>query len=280
MKLYENKQIVLLSKHKKEEVIRPLIEEALGCTLILENRFDTDKLGTFTREVRRPKSQLDTARLKIKKGMRLSNVDIGISSEGSFGSHPFAPIQWNTELVLFYDKSDNLEVFGIYEGSETNCDEIIVKTFDEAYEFCNKVGFPEHYVILRSDHNKSKFILKNINTYEKLREAFERCLMKSKTKSVYIETDMRAFANPTRMKNIKKATENLVEKLLITCPECAAPGFQVQEIIKGLPCEWCGLPSEMAKEYIRICHRCKHKHIEVYPKGRSSPAQYCERCNP
>lgn len=280
MRLYENRKVVLLTKHKKEEVIKPIVEEALGCILQVENRFDTDKLGTFTREIKRPKSQLDTARLKIKKGLKYSKVDIGISSEGSFGSHPFAPIQWNTELILFYDKSLNFEIFGLYEGPETNCDECIVRSYEEAVEFSNRIGFPSHYVILRPDHNKSKFIIKNINHYDTLKEAFELCLKKSKTQSVLIETDMRAFANPTRMNNIKKATENLVEKLLITCPECGAPGFQVQEIIRGLPCEMCGFPSEIAKEYIHVCHRCKHKMVEKYPCGEHSPAQYCERCNP
>ena len=49
MRLYENRKVVLLTKHKKEEVIKPIVEEALGCILQVENRFDTDKLGTFTR---------------------------------------------------------------------------------------------------------------------------------------------------------------------------------------------------------------------------------------
>ncbi len=280
MDTYRNKKIILLTKHKKELAIRPIIESALGCNLIVEERFDTDKLGTFTREVKRPKSQLDTARLKIMKGLKLSKCDIGISSEGSFGSHPFVPIQWNTELVLFYDKSDHLEIFGIYEGPDTNCDEKIVKSYEEALEFSNRIGFPEHFVIMRPDHNNSKYILKNIDTYDKLKDSYEKCLRKSKTKCVHIETDMRAFANPTRMKNIQKATENLVEKLMLMCPECGAPGFQIQEIVRGLPCEMCGFPSEMAKEYIYICHRCKHRYIETNPKGMNSPAQYCERCNP
>ena len=162
MKVYENRKIVLITKHKKEEVIKPIIEEVLGCILQVENRYDTDKLGTFTREVKRPKSQLDTARLKIKKGLKYSKVDIGISSEGSFGSHPFAPIQWNTELILFYDKTMNFEIFGLYEGPETNIDESIVRSYEEAVEFSNRLGFPEHYVILRPDDYKSKFIQNNI----------------------------------------------------------------------------------------------------------------------
>jgi ribosomal protein S27AE len=56
---------------------------------------------------------------------------------------------------------------------------------------------------------------------------------------------MRAHANPTRMKNIKKATEDLISKLHKFCPNCGAPGFIVSERVKGLPCELCGLPSDI-----------------------------------
>ena len=182
--------------------------------------------------------------------------------------------------MLFIYKVDNFENLRIYEGPKTNCDETTVKSYEEVLQFSNKVGFPDHYVIMRPDHNRSKYIIKNINTYEMLNKAFNSCIRKSKTKCVHIETDMRAFANPTRMKNIEKATLNLVEKLLKTCQECGAPGFQVQEILRGLPCELCGFPSEMAKEYVYKCHKCKHEYGEKFPKGDVSPAQYCERCNP
>ena len=82
-KIFENRKIALLTKHKKEKAIKPVLEKTTGCELIVETRFDTDKLGTFSREIKRPKSKLDTARMKIRRGMKLLKTDIGIASEGS-----------------------------------------------------------------------------------------------------------------------------------------------------------------------------------------------------
>lgn len=279
-KIYENRRIVLLTKHQKEKAIRGVLEEGTGCELIVENRYDTDKLGTFSREIKRPKSQLDTARMKIRKGIKLLKVDIGIASEGSFGSHPFVPIPWNVELVLLYDKKENFEIFGLFEGPETNLGHLLTESYENALEFAKQIGFPEHFLILRPDNEFSKKIIKDVDSFDKLKESFHWCYLKSKTGKVFIETDMRAHANPTRMKNIEKATENLVSKLLNFCPKCNAPGFIVDQVIKGLPCEQCGIPSEMTLKYIYSCHKCKHELEELYPKGQHAPAQYCNYCNP
>jgi hypothetical protein len=163
--IYKDRKVVLLTKHKKEEVIQPILEKATGCSLIIEIGFDTDELGTFSGDIKRPKSQLDTARLKIEIGMRLSKTDIGIASEGSFGAHPFLPIPWNLELVLLYDQKENLEIYGICENSETNFDHLLTGRFDEALNFAEKIGFPEHYLIMRSDNSKPVSIIKGINNY-------------------------------------------------------------------------------------------------------------------
>ena len=108
--------MVLLTKHGKESVMKPILESETGCELETDKRFDTDRLGTFSREVKRRKSQLETARLKIKKGMRRAKTDMGIASEGSFGLHPIVPIPWNVELVLLYDKRDRFEIYGVHES--------------------------------------------------------------------------------------------------------------------------------------------------------------------
>ena len=279
-KIYENRRIVLLTKHEKEKVIKPVLEKETGCELIVETRFDTDKLGTFSREIKRPKSQLDTARMKIRIGMKLFNTDIGIASEGSFGSHPYAPIPWNIELVLLYDKKEKMEIYGIYEGSETNFGHLETNNFDDALKFAEKIGFPKHFLILRSDDEYSKNIIKDIDSVDKLKDSFHWCLTKSRSGNVFIETDMRAHANPTRMKNIEKATQDLILKLMNFCPECGAPGFIMKEAIKGLPCEQCGLPSAMTLKYEFSCHKCKHENEQLYPRGEFAPAQYCNHCNP
>ena len=279
-KIFEKRKIVLLTKHEKEKAIKAALEKETGCELIVETRFDTDKLGTFSREIKRPKSQLDTARMKIRKGMNLSKTDIGIASEGSFGSHPYAPMPWNVELVLLYDKKADMEIYGLYEGSETNFAHLRTDTLDKVLIFAEQIGFPEHFLILRPDDEFSKNIIKDIDCVDKLKDAFCRCLAESRSGNVFVETDMRAHANPTRMKNIEKATQEIIAKLMNFCPKCGAPGFIVKEAIKGLPCELCGLSSEMTLKYIYSCHRCKYEQEELYPRGQYAPAQYCDYCNP
>ena len=279
-KIFENRKIVLLTKHKKEKAIKILLEKETGGELVVESRFDTDKLGTFSREIKRPKSQLDTARMKIKRGMKRLRIDIGIASEGSFGSHPYAHIPWNVELVLLYDKKENMEIYGVYEGSETNYAHIKTDSLEEALKFAEQIGFPEHFLILRPDDGYSKHIVKDIDSVVKLKDTFHWCLTKSRSGNVFIETDMRAHANPTRMKNIEKATQDLITKLMNFCPECGAPGFIIKEAIKGLPCERCGLSSEMTLKYLYSCHKCKHEQEQLYPRGQYASAQYCDYCNP
>lgn len=278
--IYKNRKIVLLTKHKKEEVIQPLIENATECQLIVESRYDTDQFGTFSREIKRPQSQVDTARLKVKKGMELSNTQIGIASEGSFGPNPIFPMPWNVEVVILYDKNADLEIVGICENSNTNFSHLITDKYEEALNFAEKIGFPEHYLILRTDNRDSKKIIKDINCYDRLKGAFHWCVSKSSTGQVFIETDMRAHANPTRMKNIKKATEDLLQKLTSYCPNCQSPGFIVRERIGGLPCEYCKVPTGLVMKNISKCTKCNFEQEVLFPNGNQASAQYCEYCNP
>ncbi len=64
--------IVLLTRHGKERVMAPTLESALGCRIEVVDGFDTDQLGTFTREIPRAGTQLEAARRKARIGMELS----------------------------------------------------------------------------------------------------------------------------------------------------------------------------------------------------------------
>lgn len=280
MKFYQDKTIVLLTKHKKESVIRPLIESETGASLVVLDDYDTDKLGTFSREIKRAKSQLTTVRNKVKIGMKLAKAEIGIASEGSFGQHPYAPIPWNVEMVLLYDKENDLELVGIHESSETNFGHITVENFDQVVKFADQIGFPSHYLILRPDNDKAKYIVKDVFDYMRLKESYDLCLKMSRTGKVFVETDMRAHANPTRMNNIENATKDLLLKLFSRCPKCDMPGFIIKERVQGLPCMCCGEPSELTLKFIYRCQRCKHEKEELYPQGKYAPPEYCEYCNP
>ncbi len=87
-KLFEGRQFVIGTKHHKEKIIAPLFEEAFGLECLIPENFDTDQLGTFTGEVERKGDPITALRNKCLLAMDLSQCDLGIASEGSFGSHP------------------------------------------------------------------------------------------------------------------------------------------------------------------------------------------------
>ena len=85
---YRDQQVALLTQHGKEGVIAPVLAKLLGCRVEKVEGFDTDLLGTFTRDIAREGSQLGAARKKARIGMELSGFSIGIASEGWVGSAP------------------------------------------------------------------------------------------------------------------------------------------------------------------------------------------------
>jgi hypothetical protein len=279
--LFEGRRAVLLTKHGKEQVIKPTLEKATGCQIIVEVGFDTDQYGTFTREISRPGSQLDVARLKAEKGMELAGVDIGLASEGSFGSHPLISfVPWNVEIVLLADRRKKLEILGQCANSETNYSHRMITSLREAEEFARKAGFPEHWLVLRPDNERHQAMVKGINTWEHLQDAVRWGFTRSAAGTVFLETDMRAHANPTRMRNIRRAAEDLAKKTKRQCPLCGTPGFSVTGVEKGLPCEWCGRPTEEVKARVFACGRCGFAREGRMPQGKRAPAGRCQYCNP
>jgi hypothetical protein len=278
---FEGRRVVLLTKHRKEQVIKPIMEKAVGCQIIVESGFDTDQLGTFTREISRQGSQLDAARLKAERGMKLAGIDIGLASEGSFTSHPLIPfVPWNVEIVLLVDQKEKLEICGQCANSETNFNHKMITSLQEAEEFACKAGFPEHWLALRPDNERHQSVVKDISTWEHLKDAVRWGLAKSAAGIVFLETDMRAHANPTRMRNIQKAAEDLVEKIKQQCPHCAIPGFSVTSVQRGLPCEGCGHPTEEIKVRVSTCKRCSFSREEKADERERAPAGRCPYCNP
>jgi len=44
---YTGKAVAFLTQHGKEALVAPLLEPALGCTIVRAEGYDTDLLGTF-----------------------------------------------------------------------------------------------------------------------------------------------------------------------------------------------------------------------------------------
>jgi len=280
MNYFKGRKAVLATMHGKEKVIAPLLKE-LDIEVVVPLALNTDLFGTFTRDIKRAGNQLEAARAKAKVVLAITGLDLAIASEGSFGSHPAIPwVQSNLELVLLVDKENDIEIRGHARSSETNANGIYVSSFAEAKKIVKEWDFPKHGLVVRNSENGNT-IYKGITTYEELENRIQQLLGIIFRKKVFIETDLRAHMNPTRMKNIGIATEDLLKNMKSFCPKCQCPGFVVIDTKKGLPCGGCGLATDMISAYIYGCQKCKYEERRLRPdtKETTDPGQ-CNYCNP
>jgi len=281
---FKNRVGVLATMHKKEEIISPILEKELGIKINVPQGLNTDQFGTFTRDIERKGNQLEAARYKAKEALAITGETLAFASEGTFGPHPFLPfVPFNREIVLLLDQANELEIIGDATTTDTNYNHKVVKTFQEAYDFSVAAGFPQHGIVVQvSACTKDQTeIIKGIITKEALKNAVELALKKSKNGEIYVETDMRALYNPTRMKNIETATRDVVKNIYNLCSECSWPGFKLIESKKGLPCDWCGLPTELLCSVIYSCKKCGYSEEKLYPNGmEKADPRHCQYCNP
>lgn len=278
--MFQNRQLLIATKHNKERVIAPLLEEALGVTCVVNDTFDTDTLGTFTGEVERTLDPLATAREKCLRALQHSNCNLAVASEGSFGPHPlyyFVPA--DEELLLFMDTLHNIEIVVREISTETNFSSSNVQTAEELLVFAKQAGFPSHALILRNPDNEPAFIHKGIQDEATLLQLFER--LHAQFNTVVVQTDMRAMYNPTRMEVIKQAAQKLLKKINSLCPQCQMPGFGKTDATTGLVCSLCGSPTHSVRSYIYVCAHCAFTKEELYPHGKEKEDPgYCNVCNP
>lgn len=281
---FNGRESVLATMHQKEVVMVPILEEALGITVKVPINLNTDCFGTFTRDIERKGDQLEAARSKAEQGMLLTGETLAISSEGIFGPHPHFPfVPYNREVVVLIDKKNRLEVIGESTTTETNFSHKKVKSYQEAYEFCQSIGFPEHGVVVSKGDviKKEAEIFKGIVAVDRLEEVVNFLLKQPSSGDVFIETDMRAFVNPTRMRNIEKATHNLITNIYNLCPDCAYPGYELIERKKGLLCSCCGLPTPVMRAEVYRCNNCGVSQEKLLPNGTGkADPQNCNYCNP
>jgi hypothetical protein len=278
--MFKGRSLVIATKHEKEKVIAPLLEEAFGVVCFLQEGFDTDTLGTFTGEIERELDPVSAVRQKCLLAMKASNCDLGIASEGSFGPHPtlfFASA--DDEFLIFIDSKNNLEILVRELSTETNFNGGEIKHERELIDFANTAKFPSHGLILRTSKTDNSHIVKNLTNLESLKESFH--FMHEKFKTVYAETDMRAMNNPSRMNVIKNAAKKLVIKIDSCCPQCNIPGFGITAAKKGLACSLCGSPTNSTLSFIYSCQKCNFQKEEMYPhKKTTEEPMYCDFCNP
>jgi hypothetical protein len=278
--LYAGETVALLTRHGKEAVIAPVLEPVLSCVVRHVTGFDTDRLGTFTREIARDGIQIEAARKKARIGMELARVPLGLASEGAFGPDPvMGAIPWNVECLLWIDDRLGIEVAGFAQGAAQS-GHVLAKTWEDVTAFARRIGFPEHGMALRPEGENDDRIRKGLTDWKELAEHFFRALSLSSNGRVFLETDLRAHLNPTRQNMIRLAAQDLLVKLRSLCPACGLPGFSVIERLEGLPCADCRGPTREIRADVHGCLKCPHRTVVERDGAGSANPLYCDFCNP
>ena len=280
MNLFYKRKLVVATRHMKERVIAPVLEFELGVHCIKAHDLNTDVFGTFTGEVERTDDPLSTLRKKCLTAMELAGTDLAVATEGSFGQHPYGLFSVaGDELMMLMDAKHQIELVVRECSTETNFSGKEIHSENELLLFAQKALFPSHALILRKDRNSHEDIFKGINQAHQLLETYS--LLSKKYESVFVETDMRAMNNPTRMRKIGELTRKLVADIRKACPQCNMPGFVITEKEPGLECENCMQATRTTKKHIYICKHCSYRYEESDPlkKGKEEPT-YCDYCNP
>lgn len=276
---FSGQTLVIASMHGKEKVLKPLFE-SLGVKVVVTKELNTDDFGTFSGEVERPGSALETARKKCRLGAQLTGESLVLASEGSFGAHPvlgFVPA--NEELLVLSNLKTGWEIRAKVISTQTNFAGNDYTDWEDLLFFAATAGFPSHGLIVRAAKDDYTEIHKGIRDWDKLKASFQ--YFRKRSGHVYVETDMRAHLNPTRLKVIREAGEKLLSVIQNTCPVCEGPGFAVREVVKGLPCGQCNTPTQTAKAHVYFCQHCGHTEKNEFPeKKRKEDPMFCEDCNP
>ncbi len=278
--LFAGRRLVIATKHKKEEVISPVLSRCLGVACITDETIDTDTLGTFTGETERCGDVLETARRKCRLGLEISRCDLAVASEGSFGPHPtLGFVNADDELLMLVDSKHKLEIVVRELSLSTNFNGRDIQTAEELSTFATHAKFPGHGLIIRKAQGDNTDMKKGITDEQTLKHTFNA--FKRKYGSAFVETDMRAIYNPTRMQVIKKAAEKLAQKISSLCPDCSSPSFGITRTRPGLPCSNCGFPTRSTLYHEYECLQCHYTEAKKFPKGKIvEEPTFCDICNP
>lgn len=278
---YAGRRAVLATMHGKEAAVAPAFREIAGIGVTGARGIDTDRLGTFTGEVARTGSVEETALAKARLGMAATGETLGIASEGSYGPHPQVPfLAAGVEHLVFVDEERGLVVRETLVDEAPVYDHAVIGSVLELEPVLWRLGFPDHAVTVRPNDGV-QVARKGIRERPDLREAVAWAVALSADGRAFLQTDMRAHMNPTRMAAIGRLAARLARRLLQVCPSCRAPGFGAVGVERGLPCALCGEPTGMVRAELHGCAACGYSEARPRPDGRvEAEAGSCPACNP
>ena len=277
---FAGRKLVIATMHGKEKVLAEPLEKALGVHCMLPEAFNTDLFGTFSGEVERPGDADFTLRLKCQAAMEATKCDLALASEGSFGPHPMLPFAAvGEERLLMIDRLHGLEIGVRSISGVTNFQHAEIRDWAGLQAFAKHAGFPEHGLILSGILESEKKVFKGLRQTEQLESSFRA--LRAGSDSLTVQTDMRAMHNPTRMQAIAKLCDEFLERIRSICQGCYRPGFGERHYYRGLPCGWCGTPTDCVLSIETRCSHCGHVEMQQFPDGvEAADPGTCPHCNP
>lgn len=281
---YAGRRAALATMHGKEFAITPALFDRLGVFVEVAIGIDTDALGTFTGETPRVGTMRDAAIAKARLGMAATGLTIGIASEGSYGPHPQMPFMaGGIELMVLADANRGIVVAEHLIDDAPVFDHAITRDLAAIEDFLRRVRFPDHALIARPNAGDwdSEPVRKGIRSMAALVDSIAECSIRSRDGQAFLQTDMRAHMNPTRMTTLRRLAIRLADRVASPCPACGSPGYGQIDVETGLPCEWCGAPSLMVRHLVFGCVCCNHREQRPRPDGHThaDPGQ-CPMCDP
>lgn len=213
--------VLIATMHGKEAVLGPQLS-ALGFQVLLPVGYDTDQLGTFSGDVRRPGTAFEAALEKARRACDATGVPRAVSSEGTYRPcQNLFPGMRNAELLAFVDRESGLEFVEYLTDLPTRFIKGRVPadaSSQQVRDLLAAIGWPEVRVLV-VPHDPGNgvppdLVFKGIENEDQLAEAIGTCAAHSTDGWVHIETDLRAHMNPTRMASIAQVGQQLAARLL------------------------------------------------------------------
>lgn len=282
---YSGATIVFATKHKKDELVKDLFKKSLDINIVL-SEIDTDQFGTFSGEIEREFSPLDTAIAKAKAAVEESGLTLGLASEGTIGNDPLIPLMISDiEVMVLFDKTRDLVISESYRSFDICALTKVVGTTGDLRAdlqgYLEAISFPQQRLIAKPNNsNDKKSVIKGIDSLEMLTSAINNLADLSLDEKVLLEPDFRAHHSPSRQQNIRRVSELLINRIQKFCIKCGSPGFGKLSFVRGLNCKECGtLNPDAIKSELLGCVSCDYLEPGKTIKDSLEPAN-CINCNP
>ena len=166
---------VLATKHDKLPLIAPPFLHVVSFRIETID-IDTDTFGTFTGEIPRQGSPLDTAIAKARLGIETTGVKIGLASEGTIAPDPEMPfLTVDREIVVLVDEVKRIIVWESQLSYDVITTSISANATDDLTSFLSKADFPNHHLIVRPNTGTPQPVYKGISDIATLTSALHDC---------------------------------------------------------------------------------------------------------